>query len=137
MPARMRLSAYARSLIARSVALKAGTTVEIARPRGWIRRACRLLLTAAPIAGGSDAMGQDDGQISAVILTKLRDGHLPRTRPSQVWAARGNGVPCDACDRPMPSHAIAYEVQITSLDVYHFHSICFEIWSRERARYLP
>ena len=90
-----------------------------------------------PIAGGSHDQEADDGQVTAAVAAKLRNGHLPRTRPSQVWAARGDGQPCDACDQSVPSHAIAYEVQITSLDVYHFHVVCFQVWSRERARYLP
>jgi len=92
---------------------------------------------AVPIAGGSDQEVRGDGQVTAAIVAKLHNGHLPRTQPSVAWAARGDGRPCDACDQSVPSDAIMYEVQITSLDVYHFHVICFGVWSRERERYLP
>jgi hypothetical protein len=71
-------------------------------------------------------------------------GELPwKTGPDKLWAGKGAGGLCSACDQPIHPSDNEYEVVMdeelpATLGSLVFHRRCLDIWMaecRERARY--
>jgi hypothetical protein len=60
------------------------------------------------------------------ILAKIRSGALPPPRkpPAKCYAGKGSGRLCDACNRPITSDDVEYELDATLI----FHRNCYVIW---------
>ncbi len=76
---------------------------------------------------------QESSELITAIRGKTADGRLPAERPSQMWAGDGRGEPCDACDRPITSADIEYEVIVLPDRMFRFHQPCFDAWHQVRA----
>lgn len=65
----------------------------------------------------------------------LENGHLPVKLPRRVRAGYGSGRLCDACDQPITSTQVEYEVEDESDGRrLSLHMGCHVIWQIECAR---
>ena len=68
------------------------------------------------------------------IREKLSQGLLPEKYSEKMWAGRGNGRPCDGCDRPVLSDQVEYEFEIDGGRTLRFHLGCAALWEAYRGR---
>ncbi len=87
------------------------------------------------------------GEVPMPTESRLRDelrrrvrqyvegGRLPMTVPRQVAAGYGSGHMCAACDEPITSIQVEYEVDDCPGGVrLRFHPHCHSVWQLECAR---
>jgi hypothetical protein len=69
------------------------------------------------------------------IRFKVALGALPRPceTKDKVWAGKGNGRPCDACDQPITADDAEYEVDVPPARTVRLHQQCFSAWRSEGA----
>ena len=74
-----------------------------------------------------------DAKLQEHIAQRISEGRLPVTLPEQSEvAAHGSGSKCDACDQPITSHQVEYDVE----DLEHgtrlmLHFGCHLLWQIE------
>ncbi|HXG17361.1 MAG TPA: hypothetical protein VNK50_14030 [Calidithermus sp.] len=67
-----------------------------------------------------------------LIRRKLADGTLPRERALRVWAGRGAGERCAACDRAIGADQFLIEALRDDGSALPFHLECFYFWDALR-----
>ncbi|HXG03006.1 MAG TPA: hypothetical protein VNO23_06315 [Candidatus Binatia bacterium] len=67
-----------------------------------------------------------------LIRRKLAEGTLPRERAARVWAGRGRGEQCDACEETIASGQFLIEALRQEGPSLHFHLECFYFWDALR-----
>ena len=85
---------------------------------------------------GQALIGQQHGDLSALIRAKVAAGTLPKYAPVKVWAGYGTGKLCDACGLPTSTAGIEYEVDMADRQTFLFHQPCLTMWHPECAAYL-
>jgi hypothetical protein len=81
-------------------------------------------------------IGQQHGDLSALIRDKIVSGTLSKDRPVKIWVGYGTGKTCDACDLSTTKTDIEYEADMADGRTFLFHQPCLALWHQERARYL-
>jgi hypothetical protein len=69
--------------------------------------------------------------IRARVRQLLEAGALPCDEDGKVWAGRGVGTHCVACDEPIAATEVEFEVELTSSTVLRLHRQCHAIWREE------
>ena len=65
----------------------------------------------------------------------IKSGLLPLMVPQQIQGGHGSGQACAACDRPITSAQVEYEVEDPEGDRrMHFHLGCHAAWQMECAQ---
>jgi hypothetical protein len=75
-----------------------------------------------------------DGSLTDKVCSKLLTGALPRVDPTRVYAGYGRGEPCMACDAPVLTDQIVYEVEMPDGVKLPMHLGCHGLWVVERIR---
>ena len=70
--------------------------------------------------------------MSGCIRAKITVGRLPipSDLPGKMWAGKGSGRSCDACDQPITDTDIEYETDLPS-QTLRFHQRCLHAWLEE------
>jgi hypothetical protein len=67
-----------------------------------------------------------------LIRRKLAAGTLPRERAARVWAGRGGGERCEACEETIAPSQFLIEALREEDPSLHFHLECFYFWDALR-----
>jgi len=56
------------------------------------------------------------------VRAKIAAGRLPlpANPPGELWVGRGNGRPCDACDRPITDTEMQFETDLPTRQTIRF-----------------
>ena len=73
-------------------------------------------------------------EIADKVRSKLLRGILPRDEPVKVYGGHGRGEPCMACDSPIQSAQIVYELEMPDGARIEMHLGCHGLWLAERIR---
>ena len=76
----------------------------------------------------------DPADVAEAVRHKIAAGILPTEIPSTVWAGRGTGLTCDACDRQITSAEMEYEADLRNGRTLRFHQRCLTVWQEEIGR---
>jgi hypothetical protein len=72
-------------------------------------------------------------QLQALIVQKLRTGHLPEASAPTIYGAPGVGGCCDACDKPLLARQLVMSVPWPSHKTFaHLHADGFMAWNGVR-----
>jgi hypothetical protein len=77
---------------------------------------------------------QQQGDVHAIVRSKLIVGTLPKEAPVKVWAGPGTGLLCSACDLKVVAPAIEFETDMPHGRPLIFHQACLAVWHLERAK---
>jgi hypothetical protein len=66
------------------------------------------------------------------IRERLDQGALPRKPPAKMYAGRGTGRVCGACDQPIAADDIEYEWEADNGRVIRLHRECAGLVEEER-----
>jgi hypothetical protein len=75
-----------------------------------------------------------------MVRDKVDAGTLPRDAPLRLWAGRGSGKRCSACEHPILPSEPEYEPRFDDgSPSIVLHAQCYELWLEELRRrgYLP
>lgn len=72
-----------------------------------------------------------DATLRLQIRERIQSGRLPLMFPQEIYAGRGEGNLCPACDQPITSSEIEYEVDAGSHGALRLHLGCHAIWQME------
>ena len=77
--------------------------------------------------------------LAEMVRGKVDGGVLPLEAPVKLWAGKGRGAPCTACDEPILRTQAEYEPQYDGRAPIRLHIGCHGLWEAERRRrgYLP
>jgi len=82
-------------------------------------------------------IGQERGDLEALIRTRVLAGALPKDMPPKIWAGYGSGKVCSACDQIiMKALDVEYDVEMDDGGSFLFHQSCLALWHQERESYL-
>jgi hypothetical protein len=71
--------------------------------------------------------------LRSLIQRKLDDGRLPHGGLPNIWGRPGDGVGCDACEKPVPGGLLTEGIEMTShRRALQFHVPCFYLWDEMR-----
>lgn len=81
-------------------------------------------------------IGQERGDLGALIRARVLAGALPNDMPRKVWAGYGSGKACSACDQIIVKALdVEYDVEMDDGRGFLFHQSCLALWHQERATY--
>ena len=68
--------------------------------------------------------------MAASIRAKIEAGALPHPSEAQagLWAGKGNGQCCSACDQPIEAGETEFEIEVPTSRTFRFHRQCFKAW---------
>jgi hypothetical protein len=76
--------------------------------------------------------------LSHLIADKVMRRALPSDRPIKVRAARGTDHRCDACEKPITTRDVEFELALPGEVILRFHLACENSWraatGNDRAR---
>jgi hypothetical protein len=76
-----------------------------------------------------------NGALRLLVRQLLENGRLPVILPKQIAAGYGSGRVCAACDEPITSTQVEYEVDdCPNGGRLRFHMGCHVVWQLECAR---
>ena len=76
-----------------------------------------------------------NGALRLLVRQLLENGRLPVILPKQIAAGYGSGRVCAACDEPITSTQVEYEVdECLNGGRLRFHMGCHVVWQLECAR---
>jgi len=76
-----------------------------------------------------------NGALRLLVRQLLENGRLPVILPKQIAAGYGSGRVCAACDEPITSTQVEYEVDdCLNGGRLRFHMGCHVVWQLECAR---
>jgi len=74
--------------------------------------------------------------LAEFVHEKLDAGTLPRDEPVKLWAGRGTGKPCTACEKAILPSQTEYEIEYyDGSPEIRLHVECHGLWETERPRY--
>jgi hypothetical protein len=79
-------------------------------------------------------MGMSD--VRAKIVTRLRDGELPRAPANRLYGGLGSDSTCACCDRMISRNQLEFEVEFAAMavgtpDKVVMHPQCLRLWYEE------
>jgi hypothetical protein len=66
--------------------------------------------------------------LSQLIADKVLRRELPADKPLKLGAGRGNGRPCDGCEKPITTTEIEHELDQPGGLILRFHVACARFW---------
>jgi hypothetical protein len=71
-------------------------------------------------------------ELRACVQRRVQDGRLPRMHRGDIEAGCGGGAECCACDRPIESEDVEYQVvDPVGGRPLKFHFNCYVLWQEE------
>jgi hypothetical protein len=71
--------------------------------------------------------------VRAKIVTRLRDGELPRAPPNRLYGGVGSDTTCACCDRRISRGELEFEVEFAAVAAFTpekvvMHPECLRLW---------
>jgi hypothetical protein len=81
--------------------------------------------------GLRSAKSQGEKTLRRRVRQRIDDGLLPGREPESLDAGYGTGSLCAACDQPITSDQVEYEVRGGEGGRLRFHLGCHSVWTSE------
>ena len=75
-----------------------------------------------------NALPQSSPSLPQLIADKIARGVLPSDKSLTLWAGHGSGRSCDACDKPIATTELEYDLDLAGDLILRFHGACAGLW---------
>ena len=82
-------------------------------------------------------MPQSSQSLSHLIADKVVRHVLPSDRPLKLWTRRGDGRPCNGCEKPITTMEIEHALGLSGDLILRLHIACEDFWRSATGNEVP